>query len=151
MTEQIRGALGEALDDLRDLARGIYPPLLADRGLASAIEAQARKGAVPTTVTADGIGRFPRDIEAAVYFCILEALQNVAKYADASSATVVLRHDDGMLEFRVEDDGRGFDPANTARGSGLQGMGDRVDAIGGTITVESCPGAGTVVLGCVRT
>jgi len=151
MTGQIREALGDALDDLRDLARGIYPPLLADKGLAAAIEAQARKGAVPTTVTTDGIGRFPQDIEAAVYFCMLEALQNVAKYADASSATVAMRHDDGMLEFRVQDDGRGFDPANTARGSGLQGMVDRLDAIGGTITVESRPGGGTVVLGRVRT
>jgi signal transduction histidine kinase len=151
MTAQIRGALGDALDDLRDLARGIYPPLLADKGLAAAIEAQARKGAVPTTVTADGMGRFPQEIEAAVYFCILEALQNVAKYADASSATVALRHGDGSLDFRVQDDGRGFDPANTARGSGIQGMVDRLDAIGGTITVESRPGGGTVVLGRVRT
>ena len=99
MTRRIRGALGEALDDLRDLARGIYPPLLADKGLATAIESQARKGAVPTTVAAGGIGRFPQDVEAAVYFCTLEALQNIGKYADASSAIVSLRERDGKLEF----------------------------------------------------
>jgi signal transduction histidine kinase len=151
MLDQIDAETQDALENLRDLARGIYPPLLADKGLAAAIEAQARKGAVPTTVSADGVGRFGQDVEAALYFCILESLQNVAKYAAASSATVALRHEDGMLEFRVQDDGRGFDPTTTPRGSGLQGMIDRLDAIGGTVSVESRPGEGTVVLGRVPT
>jgi signal transduction histidine kinase len=149
MTTRIRGALGDALDDLRDLARGIYPPLLADKGLAAAIGAQARKAPVPTTVTADGIGRFAPDVEAAVYFCTLEALQNVGKYADASSVTVAIGERDGMLEFLIQDDGRGFDHATAGRGSGLQGMIDRLDAIGGTISIESHPGAGTAVRGRV--
>src|SRR5207253_7209290 len=114
-----------------DLARGIYPPLLADKGLAAALEAQARKAAVATTVDVDGIGRYPQEVEAAVYFCALEALQNVAKYAEASSASVRLTQRDGDLVFQIEDDGRGFDAAVAGRGSGLQGMADRLDAIGG--------------------
>jgi signal transduction histidine kinase len=149
MTAQLRAALGGALDDLRDLAHGIFPPLLADKGLAAAIEAHARKSPVPTTVEADGVGRLPRDVEAAIYFCSLEALQNVAKYAGARSASVRLRGVDGGVEFEIADDGRGFDPESAERGSGLQGMVDRIDAVGGTLTIESRPGHGTVVRGAV--
>jgi signal transduction histidine kinase len=144
----LQQALQSALDDLRDLARGIYPPLLADRGLSAALEAQARKAAVPTTVEADGVGRYEEQVEAAVYFCTLEALQNVAKYAGATTAVVRLAHADGRLSFEIADDGRGFDPA-AASGSGLQGMADRLDAIGGTFAVESSRGGGTVVRGSI--
>jgi signal transduction histidine kinase len=149
MSAQIRGSLGAALDDLRDLARGIYPPLLADKGLAAAIEAQARRATVPTTVEADGVGRLPQDAEAAIYFCTLEALQNVAKYAGATSAVVRLRERNEGVEFEVEDDGRGFDPATSTAGSGLQGMLDRLNAIGGTLEIDSRPGRGTIVRGSV--
>jgi signal transduction histidine kinase len=149
MSEQLRAALSAALDDLRDLARGIYPPLLADKGLAAAIDAQARKASVPVTVDADGIGRLPQDAEAAIYFCTLEALQNVAKYAGAGSATVRLRERNGSIEFEIEDDGRGFDAAGSSGGTGLQGMRDRLNAIGGTLEVDSAPGRGTVVRGSV--
>ncbi|HTG46364.1 MAG TPA: histidine kinase, partial [Actinomycetota bacterium] len=90
-----------ALEDLRDLARGIYPPLLADQGLRAALEAQARKAALPVRVEGDGIGRFPQDVEATVYFCTLEALNNVAKYAEATSATVRLSNGSGTLRFEV--------------------------------------------------
>src|SRR5207244_9131656 len=83
-----------ALEDLRDLARGIYPPLLADKGLGAALEAQSRKAAVPTTVEACGVGRYPQQIESAVYFCVLEALNNVAKYAGATRATITLAQAD---------------------------------------------------------
>jgi signal transduction histidine kinase len=151
MAGRLQDALREALDDLRDLARGIYPPLLADKGLAAALEAQARKAAVATTVDANGIGRYPQEVEAAVYFCALEALQNVAKYANASAATVRLTHRDGELVFEVQDDGRGFDPSDARHGTGLQGMADRLDAIGGTLTVDSSPGNGTCVRGGIRT
>ena len=144
----LQQALQSALDDLRDLARGIYPPLLADRGLSAALEAQARKAAVPTTVEADGVGRYDQQVEAAVYFCTLEALQNVAKYAGATTAVVRLAHANGHLSFEIADDGRGFDPA-AASGSGLQGMADRLDAIGGTFAVESSRGGGTVVRGSI--
>ena len=140
---------GATLDDLRDLARGIYPPLLADKGLATALEAQARKAAVPTTVEAHTIDRYDQAIEAAVYFCTLEALNNVAKYARASQVTVALDHTDGHVTFRVTDDGAGFDLAATSYGTGLQGMADRLDAVGGGLTVTSTPGSGTIVTGRV--
>jgi signal transduction histidine kinase len=139
----------EALEELRDLARGIYPPLLADLGLAAALEAQARKAALPVTVEAPGLGRYSQDIEAAVYFCVLEALQNVTKYAQARQARVTLRHDGRALAFTVGDDGRGFDQAATTMGTGVQGMADRLAALGGTLRVTSAPGHGTQVTGRV--
>ncbi|HSD49644.1 MAG TPA: sensor histidine kinase [Actinomycetota bacterium] len=139
------------LEDLRDLARGIYPPLLADQGLGAALAAQAKRAPVPVTVESDGIDRYPQGVESAVYFCALEALNNVAKYADASSVTIRLSDGDGRLVFSVADDGRGFDPAETGHGTGLQGMADRLDAIGGSLEVVSAPGAGTTVTGRVST
>jgi signal transduction histidine kinase len=139
----------DALEELRDLARGIYPPLLADLGLAAALEAQARKAALPATVEAPSLGRYSQEIEAAVYFCVLEALQNVAKYAQARRARVTLSHDNGALTFTVEDDGQGFDQAATVMGTGVQGMSDRIAALDGTIEVVSSPGAGTRVTGRV--
>jgi signal transduction histidine kinase len=138
-----------ALEDLRDLARGIYPPLLADQGLGAALEAQARKASIPVTIEVIDGARYPQAIEAAVYFCCLEALNNVAKYADASRATVRIARDDGWLRFEVEDDGRGFDIGSTTHGTGLQGMADRLDALGGRFEVITTPGAGTTVAGTV--
>ena len=151
MLETIQGSATGALEDLRDLARGIYPPLLADQGLPAALEAQARKAAVPTTVEAGTVGRYPQEVEAAVYFCALEALNNVAKYAEASRATVSLEQQNGRLTFAVVDDGRGFDPLAAERGTGLQGMADRLEAIGGDLDVESSPGQGTTVRGRIPT
>jgi len=147
MLAQLQVDTGAALDDLRDLARGIYPPLLADRGLAAALEAQARKSSVPVAVEAEGIERLPQEVEAAVYFSVLEALQNTAKYAEASSARVVLAREPDALRFEVADDGRGFDPAANGHGSGLQGISDRLGALDGAMEVESTPGAGTVIRG----
>ena len=151
LLDTIQGSATGALEDLRDLARGIYPPLLADQGLAAALEAQARKAAVPTTVEADAVGRFAQEVEAAIYFCALEALNNVAKYSGATRATVRLARQNGRLTFSVEDDGRGFDPDAVERGTGLQGMVDRLEAIGGELTIETAPGRGTIVVGRVRT
>ena len=139
----------DALENLRDLARGIYPPLLADKGLAAALEAQARKAAVRTTVEAVDPGRFSQDIEAAVYFSCLEALQNVAKYANATQASIALTNGDGQLRFSVTDDGEGFDTSSTGYGTGLQGIADRLAAIGGALSVTSSPGAGTTIEGTV--
>jgi len=138
-----------ALEDLRDLARGIYPPLLADRGLRAALEAQAQKAITPVRVDGDSIGRYPREIESTVYFCALEAMNNIAKYADATAASVRLEQRDGFLRFTVRDDGRGFDPRATAGGTGLQGMTDRLEAVGGSLLVESAVGSGTTVIGTV--
>jgi signal transduction histidine kinase len=149
VVEQARSDTNDALENLRDLARGIYPPVLADRGLPAAIEAQARKAALPVSVESDGVGRFEPEIEAAVYFCSLEALQNVAKYAGATRAMVRIETFDGTVRFAVEDDGAGFDPASTPRGSGLQGMLDRLEAVGGSLIVDSAPGHGTTVRGAV--
>jgi signal transduction histidine kinase len=147
LLEELQGETQDALENLRDLARGIYPPLLADKGLAAALEAQARKVPFPVRVEPNGIGRYPAEAEATAYFCVLEALQNATKYAEASSATVRLGQEDRHLVFSVADDGRGFDPATTPTGSGLQNMTDRLEALGGTLEVASTPGQGTNVIG----
>jgi signal transduction histidine kinase len=141
--DQLKADADDALETLRDLARGIYPPLLAERGLVVALESQARRATVSVTVDGDGIVRYPQEIEAAVYFCCLEALQNMQKYADASHAVIRLRADDGVLRFEVDDDGVGFDLATTKKGSGLTNMVDRLDALGGDVQVISSPGNGT--------
>jgi signal transduction histidine kinase len=146
---QIQTEAQEALETLRDLARGIYPPILADRGLAVALDAQARRSPVPVAVEAVGISRYRQETEAAVYFSVLEALQNVAKYSGASHAMVSLHGDDGNLTFEVIDDGVGFDPGSTSYGTGLQGVADRLAAIDGTLEVRSQPGAGTTIVGIV--
>jgi signal transduction histidine kinase len=147
LTPTVKNGVRAALDDLRDLARGIYPPLLADQGLVPALQAQARKAAVPVEIDADGIGRYPPDTEAAVYFCTLEALQNIAKYASASRATVGLSCSDDSLRFTVSDNGTGFDTATTRYGTGLQGMADRLAALGGALQIRSQPGHGTILSG----
>jgi signal transduction histidine kinase len=147
LLDELQAETQDALENLRDLARGIYPPLLADKGLAAALEAQARKVPFPVEVYPNGVGRYPAEAEATAYFCVLEALQNAAKYAEASSATVRLGQHDGNLVFAVADDGRGFDPATTPKGAGLQNMTDRVEALGGSVEVESEPGRGTTITG----
>ena len=144
---QLKMDTDEALETLRDLARGIYPPLLAEKGLAVALESQARQATLPVTVEPDGVTRYPQEVEATVYFCVLEALQNVQKYAQASRCTVRLDNRDSELRFEVEDDGRGFDVQHVKKGTGLTNMTDRVDAADGTVLVTSAPGNGTVVEG----
>ena len=147
--QRLQAQTTDALENLRDLARGVYPPLLADQGLAAAIDAQARRSPLPVRVESDGIGRYPQEIETAVYFCTLEALQNAAKYADPQEVVVRLREEGGELVFTIEDDGRGFDQARTELGSGLQNMSDRLAALDGQLFVDSRPGEGTVVEGRV--
>src|SRR3990170_2372868 len=146
---ELQSESNDALANLRDLARGIYPPLLADKGLVAALEAQTRKTPVTVAVLANGIPRFSAEVEAAVYFCCLEALQNVAKYAGASKASIRLTATDRELAFGVSDDGVGFDATELPRGTGLQNMADRVEALGGTLEVRSAPGRGTTVSGRV--
>ncbi len=145
---ELKSDTADALENVRDLARGIYPPILADHGLAAALEAQARKATIPVRLYANGSGRLPSEVEAAVYFCCLEALQNIAKYADAKDATITLGRSNGDLTFEVADDGRGFDPAS-ALGSGLTNMRDRVEAVGGGFEIRSAPGQGTTVSGTI--
>jgi signal transduction histidine kinase len=145
MLGELQADAAGALENLRDLARGIYPPLLADLGLAAALDAQAGKSPVPVTVEADGIGRFGEDAEAAVYFCCLEALQNIAKYARASSARICLQAENGTLRFTVSDDGAGYDAGHTPLGSGQRNMADRLAALGGRLEVWSAPSQGTTI------
>jgi signal transduction histidine kinase len=143
--EQLKGDADEALEILRDLARGIYPPLLADKGLAVALRSQAAKATLPVHVVADGVARYPQETEAALYFCTLEALQNVQKYAAASSVEVRVHEKGPRLLVEVTDDGCGFDVTSAVRGSGLTNMEDRLDALEGNLEIESTLGVGTTV------
>jgi signal transduction histidine kinase len=145
MLGELQAQATGALENLRDLARGIYPPLLADLGLAAALGAQAAKSPLPVTVDAAGIGRFGQDTEAAVYFCCLEALQNIAKYAHASSARICLQAQNGTLRFTVSDDGAGYDARHTPMGAGLRNMADRLAALGGRLEIRSASGQGTTI------
>jgi signal transduction histidine kinase len=145
MLGELQAQAAGALANLRDLARGIYPPLLADLGLAAALTAQAAKSPLPVSIDADGIGRYPQDTEAAVYFCCLEALQNTAKYAHATSARICLQAQNGLLRFTVSDDGAGYDARHTPMGSGLRNMADRLAALGGRLQIRSAPGHGTTI------
>ena len=146
---QLESEAGDAIQAVRDFAGGIYPPLLEAEGLEIAIAQQTRSAAVPIHITTDGVARYSREVEAAVYFSVLEALQNTAKYAEASAASVSLTDDGKELRFDVRDDGRGFDATTTTHGAGLSGMADRLDTVGGAVTISSSPGEGTLVVGSV--
>jgi signal transduction histidine kinase len=135
----------EVVTELRELARGIYPPLLAERGLVAALQSTARRSPVPVTLDVADVERTSRQVEAAAYFCILEALTNAAKHADATELLVTLRGRP-HLRFSVSDDGRGFDRNRVVIG-GLLGMEARVAAAGGRLTLETGPGRGTVLRG----
>ncbi|MBW3579136.1 MAG: hypothetical protein KY462_15660 [Actinobacteria bacterium] len=145
LVEQVAADAEDAVTTLRELAHGIYPPLLAAEGLPAALAAQARKAAIPVTVTADGIGRYPQEVEAAVYFCVLEALNNVAKHAQATHAAVTLTDTDRDLTFAVTDDGTGFDTTTTPYGQGITNITDRLHSLGGRLHVVSSGDAGTTV------
>jgi signal transduction histidine kinase len=156
--DQVADLLGDvtadtdhAIDSLRDFARGIYPPLLEAEGPAAALASPVLKLPIEVTIHAAGVGRHPRPVEAAVYFCVLEALQNVVKHADASSAHVAIHQTDKTLDFEVSDDGRGFDPAKVGSGSGLDNLADRLDSLDGTLHIDSAPGRGTAIRGSIPT
>ena len=137
-------------DDLRSTAHGIYPPLLADEGLDAALREVARRAGVPLTVHLEDVGRLSEDRETAIYYCSLEALQNVAKHAgDDAAASLRLWRDTRAVRFSVTDDGVGFVPGPGTQGAGLTNMVDRIGAVGGTLTVRSSPGEGTTILGGV--
>ena len=144
---ELDGQLGEALDTLIDLARGIYPPLLEEQGLAPALAAQYLRGPLQVVMEGGSTRRYPIQVEAAAYFCILEALQNAAKYANANQVRISLDERDGELGFTVIDDGVGFELDGGGAGTGILGMTDRVAPLGGEIRVDSAPGRGTTVAG----
>jgi signal transduction histidine kinase len=141
--QEVARELKAAIGELRELARGIHPAILTEEGLEAAVGSLADRSPVPVTVTSDLVGRLPETVEAAAYFVVSEALTNVAKYSQASSATVALARRNGTLSVAVVDDGVGG--AHPERGSGLLGLGDRVAAVGGTLRVHSPSGAGTRV------
>jgi signal transduction histidine kinase len=139
--------IGVTIRSLRELAHGIYPPLLAAEGVPAALRAAAARSPFVVEVIADDRGRYDEDIEAAVYFCCLEALQNIGKYASATAVTIVITRDERSLGFSVSDDGCGFDLATTPRGAGTVNMADRIAALGGQLNIDSSPGRGTTVVG----
>lgn len=149
LLEELQADTGVALETLRDLARGVYPPVLADKGLVQAIEAYARRCPVPVTVTVSRVMRHDADIEAAVYFCCLEAIQNSLKHSQGAAIQITLEELDGRLGFRVRDSGPGFDPQLARGGTGLQHMEDRIAAVGGILEVSSSLGGGAVVEGWI--
>jgi signal transduction histidine kinase len=141
----LRATAADTIETLIDLSRGIYPRALTDAGLVPALRAAAATCPVPVTVAVEELGREPAEVEAALYFCCLEALQNVAKHAHAERVHVRLGRRDGALTLVVADDGAGFAADLPRTGSGLANMRDRIESAGGTLTVVSRPGRGTEI------
>ena len=144
------GLLETAIAEIRRLAHGIFPPLLVSGGLAQALPAAAAHAAVPVKLNLQGLGRYPASIEAALYYCCSEALQNAVKHGGPDTTVTITAHsDDRMLTLTISDTGRGFDPATI--GTGLTNMTDRVSAIGGDLIIDTAPGRGTRVTAVVAT
>jgi len=150
LLEQLGAEVSDTAREVRNFAHGIYPPLLRANGLAEALFAAASHSTLPTRVQAGSLGRYPADVEAAVYFCCLEAMQNACKHAgERATIGLRLREQAGTLTFEVTDDGAGFDAACQGPGAGLLNMADRLGAFGGRVRVGSAPGQGTRVTGTV--
>jgi signal transduction histidine kinase len=137
------------IDELRMVTRTIYPSLLTDAGVAEALNAAALRAPLPVSVSAESVARYPVEVESAVYFCCLEALQNALKHATGAQQVSIRIRDDGWLHFEVSDDGFGFVPAEQPQGAGLANMRDRVEVVGGRFAVHSEPGRGTTVSGAI--
>jgi signal transduction histidine kinase len=149
MLAEIGCDLDDAVEEVRSLAHGVYPALLETHGLLEALRSAARRSPGPVVVRGD-VGRYAADTEAAIYFCCLEALQNVAKHAGRDAmADLRLWEDGGSLIFQTSDSGGGFAVGETPQGQGLLNMHDRLAAVGGTLSVRSGVSVGTVVKGCV--
>jgi PAS domain S-box-containing protein len=148
---ELVGDVNEAMADIRSLASGLYPSLLLERGLVEALSAEAAACAVPTTLTAEGLGRYAPEIEGAVYFCCREALQNAAKHAEGAGSVVIKlwEAEAEAIHFEVRDNGGGLPQGHGSEGAGITNMRDRIGAIGGTLAIESHPGTGTRVMGAV--
>ena len=146
MVEQLGLDAEAALEEVRSLARGVFPSVLEDRGLAEALQSAGLRSPLPVVVVAQRGRRYAHTVESAAYFCCLEAMQNAAKHATgASRLTITLAERNGDLTLEVADDGPGFDPQSARRGAGLRNMRDRVQAAGGDIVLESAAGQGTRV------
>ncbi len=138
----------EGIDDLRMVTRTIYPSLLTDAGAAEALNSAAMRAPLPVSVDAVGLRRYPAEVESAVYFCCLEALQNAVKHAECAQNVIIRIYDDGRLRFEVTDDGDGF-LLEGSDGAGLTNMRDRIEAVGGVFGVESEIAVGTTVYGAI--
>jgi signal transduction histidine kinase len=149
MLDALADAVKDTIQELRNLAHGIYPPLLMDSGLSEALRAAASRSPLGVSVAVDGLGRYPSEVEAAVYFCCLEALQNAAKHAPGANVQIGVHAQDEVLRFEVVDDGPGFDVAAAKGGHGYTNMSDRLGAIGGSVDWHSAPGAGTTIAGTI--
>jgi signal transduction histidine kinase len=149
LLEQVSGDLRTTITEVRDLAHGIYPPLLKESGIAAALTAVGARCPVPVSVESNAVPRLDQQVETAVYFCVLEAVQNAVKHAPGSPVRVRLHCADSLLTFEVSDEGPGFDPAEHSGGQGRQNMADRVGAVGGEIDWVCEPGSGTVVRGSI--
>jgi signal transduction histidine kinase len=149
MLDQLAVDVKDTVQELRNLAHGIFPPLLMDSGLRDALRAAGTRSPLSVEVEADDVGRYSSEVEAAIYFCCLEALQNAGKHAPEASVSVKVWEEAGNLRFEVRDDGPGFDVAAAKHGHGYTNMSDRLGAIGGSVRWESAPGAGTTISGSV--
>ncbi|MGH9195496.1 MAG: histidine kinase, partial [Acidimicrobiia bacterium] len=151
MLEELKAEASEAVETLRDLARGLYPTILEEQGLVAALKAHIDKMGLNATVEAPSLNgsRLDRSVEAAIYFVVREALQNASKHAGQSPIRVELNQTGGVISFEVKDQGPGFDPEKAKIGSGLQNMRDRIEAIGGEFRIKSSPGQGTTIKGRV--
>ena len=148
MLERLGVEVDAAIDELRTVAHGVYPPILAGQGIGAALAAVAHRSAMPVGIRGGWLGRHSEAVETTVYFCCLEGLQNAAKHAGpGASATIRLSEADGRVSFSVEDDGAGFDPGDVERGAGLTNLTDRVAAIGGILQIDAAPGRGTRISG----
>lgn len=139
--------LRQALEDLRELAHGIYPPLLKQRGLAAALGSATRRATFPVALHLPADLRLHKNLEATIYFCCLEAIQNAAKHARPDQVDITVGTGEDVVQFEIHDDGLGFDPEAAYHGSGLINMADRLSALGGDLDIESAPGRGTTVRG----
>ena len=148
--EELATDVKDALDDFRELAQGIYPPLLIDRGLVEGLRGPIARAPLPVRLEAGTIRRYPPEVETTVYFCCLEGLQNASKHAGhGARVTIRLWVEQDALQFEVADDGAGFEVDTLQRGAGLTNMGDRLGALGGSLSIRSSPGDGTWVTGVV--
>lgn len=150
MLERLGAEVDETIDELRTVAQGVYPKVIAQAGVGAALVAVAGRSPMPVSVRDEGMGRHSEAVEMAVYFCCLESLQNAAKHAGpGASATIRLSREDGGVRFCVEDDGAGFNPHTVERGAGLTNLADRVAAMGGTVRIDAAPGRGTRITGAL--
>ena len=147
---QLEAEAEAASDELRALVHGIYPPVLAERGVAEALRVMALAAPIRTQIDAQDVGRLVPEIESTIYFCCHEAVQNAAKHAGIHATVLIhLREHAGVVTFEVRDDGAGFDPTTEPPGSGLSNLRDRVGAAGGELEIYSAPGRGTTIVGSI--